>query len=95
MLSRRNGKTQDEPAAEEPLEVDLTVAFRFGDEPGDKVTMIDNRRVPMVGSVFEQRDSLVRGFVKLLLRAGLTQPKVLSEVVPAFKLLQRNKNRNK
>lgn len=90
MLARGSRKTQ-EKADEEPFEVDLTVAFRFGEEPGDKVTMIDNRRVPMVGSVFDQRDNLVRGFVKLLLRAGLTQPKVLSEVVPAVKLLRRGK----
>lgn len=89
MLSRRERKAQA-AKAEEPLEVDLTVTFRFGDEPRDKVTMIDDRRVPMVGSVFEQRDTMVRNFVKLLLKAGLTQPKVLGEIVPALKLIRRN-----
>lgn len=90
MLSRR---AQRAKAAKEPLDVDLTVAFRFGDEPGDKVTVIDNKRVPMVGSVFDSRDVLVRGFVKMLLKAGLTQPKVLSEVLPAVRLLTRRKKR--
>lgn len=90
MLSRRERKAQA-GKEDEPLEVDLTVSFRFGDEPGDKVTMIDNRRVPMVGSVFEQRDTMVRNFVKLLLKAGLTQPKVLGEIVPALKLIRRKK----
>lgn len=87
MLSGRNRKSKAGRRAE-PLEVDLTVAFRFGDEPGDKVTVIDNRRVPLVGSVFDSRDLLVRGFVKLLLKAGMTQPKVLSEVIPALKLIR-------
>jgi hypothetical protein len=90
MLSRRERKAQADKQ-DEPLEVDLTVSFRFGDEPDDKVTMIDNRRVPMVGSVFEQRDAMVRNFVKLLLKAGLTQPKVLGEIVPALKLIRRKK----
>lgn len=88
MLSTRAKRTKH---ADEPLDVELTVAFRFGDAPEDKVTVIENRHVPMVGSVFESRDALVRGFVRLLLKAGLTQPKVLSEVIPAVKLLQRRR----
>ncbi len=90
MLStpKRKSKAHRE---EEPLEVDLTVAFRFGDEPGDKVTMIDNRRIPLVGSVFDSRDALVRNFVKLLLKAGLTQPRVLGELVPALKMIRRKR----
>ncbi len=90
MLSTRSKRTKDRDK-DEPLDVELTVAFRFGDEPGDKVTVIENRHVPMVGSVFDSRDALMKGFVKLLLKAGLTQPKVLSEVLPAVKLLQRRK----
>lgn len=88
MLSTRSKRTKH---ADEPLDVELTVAFRFGDEPGDKVTVIENRHIPLVGSVFDSRDALMKGFVKLLLKAGLTQPKVLSEVLPAVKLLQRRK----
>jgi hypothetical protein len=76
---------------EEPLEVDLTLVFRFGDEPDDAVTVIDNRRVPMVGSIFDSRDAVMRGFVRHMLKAGLTQPKVLGEVLPALKLLRRRR----
>ena len=65
----------------------LTVAFRFGDQPDDYVTVIDDRRIPMVDSVFDRRDSIVRGFVKLLAKAAVTQPKVLREIVPALKLI--------
>ncbi len=93
MLSARNKERQDK-AEDEPLEVQLTVAFRFGDEPGDRVVMIDNRTVPMVDTVFESRDSIVRNFAKLLLKAGLTQPKVLQELVPALKLLKRRPRRS-
>lgn len=90
MVSARGKARQEQKAARnEPLEVELTVAFRFGDEPGDRVVMIDNRKVPMVGSVFDSRDAILRGFAKLLIKAGMTQPKVLQEVLPAMKILRR------
>lgn len=92
MLSGRRRKSKAEREKDvEPLEVDLTLVFRFGDEPGDAVTVIDNRRVPMVGSIFDSRDAVMRGFVKHMVKAGLTQPKVLSEVLPALKLLRRRR----
>lgn len=87
MLSARSRERQTKD--EEPLEVQLTVAFRFGEDPGDRVVMIDNRSIPMVDTVFESRDTIVRNFAKLLVRAGLTQPKVLQELLPALKLLKR------
>ena len=83
---RKRGPKADD---DEPLEVQLTVVFRFGDEPGDTVTMIDNRSIPMVDNLFDSRDMIVRNFVKLLLKAGVTQPKVIRELVPALKLVPR------
>ena len=71
------------------MEIELTVAFRFGDEPDDRVTVIDGRRIPMVDSVFDSRDTIVRAFVRLLTKAAVTQPKVLREIMPALKLLPR------
>lgn len=73
----------------QPLEVRMTVRFKFGEEPDDAITMMDDRRVPMVDSVFKNRDRIVRGFVKLLVKAGLAQPKVAREIFPAVKLLRR------
>lgn len=75
--------------AKEPIEVQLTVGFRFGDEHGDHVTMIEDRRIPMVNSVFHSRDVIVSQFAKLMLKAGMAQPKVLRELLPALKLLRR------
>ncbi|MGQ0618826.1 MAG: hypothetical protein ACT4QA_02740 [Panacagrimonas sp.] len=87
MVSARRKDRQ--AAAQEPLEVQVTLAFRFGDEPADRVVMIDHRSIPMVGTVFDSRDAIARNFTKLLLKAGLTQPKVLRELVPVLKILQR------
>lgn len=66
----------------DPLEVELTVSFRFGDQPDDLVTPIRERNVPMVDSVFKNRDRIIRGFVKLLFKTGLSSPKVVGHIVP-------------
>lgn len=74
---------------QQPLEVRLTLAYKFGDEADDVVTIMNNRSIPMVNSVFENRDRILRGFVLGLLKAGVSQPKVVREVFPAVKLLKK------
>ncbi|MGQ0501390.1 MAG: hypothetical protein ACT4P0_02090 [Panacagrimonas sp.] len=94
MLSTPRTRTKPAHKAQKPpLAVDLTVTFRFGDEPKDKVTVINNRRVPMVGSVFDSRDTVIRGFVRLLFKAAVMQPKVVSELLPAIRMLRRRRRR--
>ncbi len=61
----------------EPLDVVLTLKLNFGDSPGDALTLIEDRRVPLVGSVFENRDRIAREFLRLLLKTGSRQPSVL------------------
>jgi hypothetical protein len=73
----------------DPLEVRMTLSFRFGDEAEDSVTVMNDRKLPMVGSVFQSRDRIVRAFAVLLVRTGMAQPKVLREIVPALNLLRR------
>jgi hypothetical protein len=73
--------------AQEPLEVRMTVRFNFGETPEDAVTVMNDRRIPMVGSVFESRDRILRGFTTLLVRASMTQPKVAKELFPLLRLL--------
>ena len=87
-------KTPDEKprrkrGRKEPLEVRLTLSYKFGDEPDDTVTIMNDRAIPMVNSVFENRDRILRGFVFGLLKAGVSQPKVMREVFPAVKLLKK------
>lgn len=76
----------------EPLDVRLTFKVNFGDTDADAVTVMNDRRVPMVNSVFDNRDRIIRTFAMTLLRVGLAQPKVVSEVFPAMKMLRKLKN---
>lgn len=79
----------------EPVEVRLTLRYRFGDEPDDTVTMMDDRAIPMVDSVFKNRDRIVRAFAMTLVRAGIGKPKVVSELVPGLGLLRNLGKRGK
>jgi len=58
----------------EPLDVVLTLKLNFGDSPGDALTLVEEQRVPLVGSVFENRDRIAREFLRLLLKASSRQP---------------------
>lgn len=100
-------KAQDGPApeaaaprrkrrrAEEPLDVQLTVRFNFGSEPGDRVTVIDRRRVPLVGGIIANRDRILRGFVGLMLRTALKQPRVARELFPLLALPMRQRRQRR
>jgi hypothetical protein len=78
--------------APQPVDVHLTLKMNFGEAKGDAITVIDNRRVPMVGSVFAYRDRIVRGFALLLVKTGLAQPRVARELFPLLKVLRRKKS---
>lgn len=58
----------------QPMEVILTVKFNFGDHPHEAMTLIEERHVPLVGSIFENRDRIAREFLRLLVKAGARQP---------------------
>ncbi|NKF24436.1 hypothetical protein [Solimonas marina] len=75
----------------EPLDVQLTVRFNFGAEPDDHVTVIDNRSVPMVGGLLANRDRIMRGFVTLLMRTAMMQPRVARELFPLLMLPARRR----
>jgi hypothetical protein len=81
--TRRRGK--------DPLDVQLTVSFKFGAEAEDRVTVIKQRSVPMVGSVISNRDRILKGFVNLLIRTALKQPRVAREVFPLLTLPVRRR----
>lgn len=84
---QQHGKPSRTPR--EPLDVRLTLRFKFGDRPADAITVMNERRMPMVNSVFANRDRILRGFVQLLLRSGLSSPSVARELVPVLRLLRR------
>lgn len=87
--TRRKPRLARQKLPKGPLEVRLTLRIKFGDEPEEVVTMMEDRRVPMVDSVFRSRDVILNSFVKILLKAGMAQPRVARELMPLFKLLRR------
>ena len=62
------------------MDVILTLKVNFGDAPGDALTLVEERRVPLVGSVFDNRDRIAREFLRLLVKAGASQPRVMRRV---------------
>lgn len=87
MIAKARRGAASRKRRKEPLDVRLTVAFRFGEEPEDRVTVMNDRSIPLVGTVFESRDRILRGFSKLLFKAAAMQPRLASELVPIFKLV--------
>lgn len=73
----------------EPLKVNLTVAVRFGEEEEDRVVLLDDREVVMIGSIFRYRDKIARYTVTGLFRAAMLQPKVAAKLVPALRTRRR------
>ncbi len=73
----------------EPLEVELSVSFKFGEQPDDLITPIRERKVPMVDSVFKNRDRIMRQFAALLFKTGMSSPKVVGRVLPVPSPLRR------
>lgn len=67
----------------DPIEVVLTLTFNFGDTPAESVTLLRDRRIPLFGSVFENRDRIAREFLRLLFKAGAGQPRVMSRLFGA------------
>lgn len=79
----------------DPLEVNLTLSFNYGDKPEDRVTVLDDKKIPLVGSVFASRDRIVRAFTKLLVKSGLSQPKVVDELLPVLRVLKRRSRKSR
>lgn len=80
MIAKDKARAARGRAEPEPLDVSLTVRFNFGEKDADAITVIDDRSVPMVGSVFANRNRIIRGFVRLLLKTGLSQPAVAGKI---------------
>jgi hypothetical protein len=62
----------------------LTVCVAFGPDEEDRVTVIDDREVWMVGSIFAYRDRIAKLAMGTLIRAALLQPKVAAKIMPGL-----------
>ncbi len=76
-------------SSRDPLDVHLTVVVNFGDEPDEKIILIDDREIKMIGSVFRYRDKVTRFMTLSLLKAAMLQPKVAKKLLPGLSLLAR------
>ena len=78
----------------EPLAVDLTLVVRAGPEPEDRYVVMENRRIPMVGSVFRYRERIQRFMLTTMVRVATTSPSALREIAPGMvSLLNRVRKR--
>lgn len=82
----------DKPSAarrsqREPLQVQLTVRVRTGEAAGDCVTLMDDKTVPMAGSVFTYRDRIRAFLAKGLVKVALLSPAVQRELAPGLSTL--------
>lgn len=73
-----------------PLDIRLTMRVRFGDQPEEQVTVVNDRRLKLVGSAFQYRDRAINFLVYEVLRAGARQPKVYGGMAPAASSMMRS-----
>jgi len=66
-----------------PLDVRLTMRVRFGAEPDEQVTVVNDRHLRLIGNAFRYRDQAINFVVYQVLRAGVRQPKVYGGLAPA------------
>ncbi len=62
---------------EEPLEVRLSFTVRTGKEPDDEFRLLEDKHVPMVGSVFQYRDRAARFLAVSLMKVAAMHKGVL------------------
>jgi hypothetical protein len=73
----------------EPLDIRLTMRVKFGEDPDDVVTVVDNRRLKLAGSAFQYRDRAIRFLVYNVLRAGAQRPKIYGRFGPTLSRMTR------
>jgi hypothetical protein len=86
MTAKKTASSIPKARSRKPVEVRLTLSYRFGARPENQVTVMNDRAIPMVDSVFKARDRIARSFVATLMQAASLQPKVLRELLPLLGL---------
>ena len=79
IISKALGRARER--RKQPMDVILTLKVNFGGSPGDAMTLLEEQKIPLVGSVFENRDRIAREFLRLLLAATSRQPRVLKTLL--------------
>ncbi len=69
----------------------MSFTVRTGDEEEDVITIMDERELKMVGSVFQHRDKAARFLAMTLVKVAATNRKVFTQVVPGLKSIVQPK----
>lgn len=85
-------KRKSRKKTREPVDLRLSFVVRTGDDPEDSLTVLDEKEIKMVDSVFKYRDKSQRFLALTLVRVAATNKKVMQEIVPALRLLNRRKS---
>jgi hypothetical protein len=72
-----------------PVDIRLTMRVKFGKTTDDVITVVDNRRLKLIGSAFQYRDRAISFVVYQILRAGSRRPRVYGRFAPAASGLKR------
>lgn len=73
------------------LDLRMSFAVRYGDEPDEQVVFMDGREMKMVGSLFQYRDKIMGYLSKSLVKVALLQPKIAASAAQ----LARRRGRGK
>lgn len=93
MASNDRKQTSERSKRRKPEPVDLRLSFvvRTGDEDEDVVTILDEKELKMVGSVFQYRDKAARFLAMSLVKVAATNRKVFRQVVPGLRGIMNSK----
>lgn len=73
------------------MDLRLSFTVKTGDEPDDYIRILDEHEIKMVDSVFTYRDRAARFLTFALVRVAATNRKVMQEILPALRLLNRRR----
>lgn len=76
----------------EPLKIEMTVVVNVGDEPHDRIVLMNDRELKLVGSIFRYRNQIQRYVINGLLRVAVASPTALREFLPGLALLRRKRS---
>lgn len=78
-MSRRKSRN------EEPLEIYVSFTVRTGKAADEKFQLLDHQRVPMVGTVFDNRDRALRFLAVSLVKVAAMQTNVMRTLLPLIR----------
>lgn len=73
---------------DEPLEIFVSFAVRTGAEPDQHHQILDHQRIPMVGTVFDNRDRIMRYVAMNIIKVAALQTELARSLTPVLRHLR-------